>query len=413
MKKATAISTASILLLASCNSGYNVPHNLATTTRIQDPSTSAQIRDERLKSEQKIQLVASRIDELQKQICCISTQNVHGTWGGKVAPHHKNGAYFVTGDFLYWKATEDGLAYGIYSANGGSVPTSQMPALGYQIQSKLQEMHFEWDPGFRVGVGGEFSTYDHWDLFLNYSHLNNFAHGSTTVNTEINALTPTWGAYYLGLNTPEARAHWHLNFNTLDLELGRDYFAGKDLTIRPHIGLRGADIKQKYRATYDAALVAPGELNIFKAKNNYWGIGPRAGADLMWHFTKYWGIYGEFSGSLLYGQFRIKENLSQAFPIVGSSFVPSNISLKDTLWKTSVNVQGAIGFAWEEIIALGDFRISLRAVYELSEWFSQNRLTAMQISEAPGLPATTENMIEQQNGDLGFQGGTLRLIVDF
>lgn len=61
------------------------------------------------------------------------------------------------------------------------------------------------------------------------------------------------------------------------MELGRAYYITKALSFRPHFGVRGAWLKQKFHDFFSGSLNDVAEFKWFHGKNNYWGVGPRAG----------------------------------------------------------------------------------------------------------------------------------------
>ncbi len=412
-----AIALTSILMaLASCTRREKPPQGPCPP---KDQSVAGQIRSDCLKTDQKMQLLASKIDDIQKQICCLGMETVHECWGGKVPAHYDNDRFFITGEFLYWKADEDGLEYGT-KVQGLTVSkiTSGIGNAGGNYpntNSTVEDLSFSWNPGFRLGAGGTFGDHDHWDLFLNYTRINNKAHGSASIGASQGVILPAWDGFILGVASNNASAHLHVNLNTLDLELGRDYFVAQDLAIRPHLGLRGAIIDQAYNASYNPAI---GSItSTLSMKNDFMGIGVRAGSDMMWHFCQNFGIYGQISGALLYGRFKVYEKFKGAFPtpsLEGSYGVTTK--LNEDFSRTRANIQAAIGFTWEEVIALGDYKLAISLGYEMSEWFDQNQMMQKMEQLFPNgsgnttLPAA---FLKHQDGDLGFQGGSLKFMIDF
>ncbi|MBI3237138.1 MAG: hypothetical protein HYZ48_05525, partial [Chlamydiales bacterium] len=79
----------------------------------------------------------------------------------------KNGCnFYLTADFLLWSANTDGLFYA--QSNFGSAPDQNPPNGSTAFRGHLQRINEEWDPGFRVGIGGNM-PYDEWDIYLNWT----------------------------------------------------------------------------------------------------------------------------------------------------------------------------------------------------------------------------------------------------
>ncbi len=43
-------------------------------------------------------------------------------------------------------------------------------------------MNYHWNPGFRVGIGGQLKEHDDWDLALNYTFIRNTARRAKSTN---------------------------------------------------------------------------------------------------------------------------------------------------------------------------------------------------------------------------------------
>ena len=217
----------------------------------------------------------------------VSEQNIYHQWQGKSSPTLYHGGFYTRADFLYWRADCEGL---------DSV---------------------SWRPGFRVGVGYTFAKKDFWDLMALWTHF---------------------------------KAESTITYNVYDLDLGRDYFISKAVSIRPFLGVRGATIDQRL--------------------NKFWGAGAHIGTSMQWHFTKEFSFLGTIGGSLLYGKFKQLDITTGA-----------------------ANLEAMLGFGWEKFFYQNRYRLSVKAGYEWSEWFSQNRRTS--------------------HGDLCLQGANLQARWDF
>ena len=120
----------------------------------------------------------------------------------------------------------------------------------------LKEMDYEWQSGFKAGIGYNLSP-DKWDLFLNWTCIRPEAHGNFHVGSGPSDLMLAvladgilQGNQIIIIVSEEAKANWHLNFNTLDFELGRDFYVGRYLSIRPFAGLKAGILHQKFLVKY-------------------------------------------------------------------------------------------------------------------------------------------------------------------
>src|SRR3972149_2401573 len=339
---------------------------------------------------------------LQSQVDAIRQENVHGTVGGKNPMHNINGAgIFVTADFLYWKADEDGLEYAYKSDSiPGAIPVKN---------GKLKDVGFEWEPGFRLGMGYPFN-YDGWDTYLNWTHIHPEASShASNPDVNLNSLSPIWlpSSLYSANNAEHASAHWDMGYDTLDLELGRNYFASKALSYRPFVGIRGAWLLQDYSNKVRGGNFLEEPSTAFHAHNDYRGWGLRAGFKMLYHFCKSWALYGDISGSLLWGDFHVNSKWHGNNP--STDVVETLFREKEGFHRVRTNVEVGLGLMWETFFHKDKMHVAFTAGYELTQWFMQNKLRQFigwggTISDSFNVP---------QSGDLGLQGLTVSGRLDF
>ena len=331
----------------------------------------------------------------------VSEQNVHGGWQGKSAPYLNTGGFAIEADFIYWRADEDGLDY-VMTTNTSSSSTD----------STFHKPEVSWDPGFKFGIGYTWEGQDFWDLFLRWTHLNTDQSGQKKApnTTGSHVLLPVWSPTVLDQLATSASANWKVRYNTLDLEMGRNYFISKAIALRPYVGIRGASILQHYEAKYEGEIspLVPDPHTHMKAQNNFKGLGARAGAQLQWHFASDWSVIGAVSGSLLCGWYDLHQTLDGI-----QTLAPMNFGFKDNFTKVATNLEASLGFEWEYFFSDDDYRVAVSVAYEFSEWFSQNRMKQFnQVDNATNMQ-TAVTTVSSQNGDLGLQGATLQVRFDF
>jgi hypothetical protein len=296
----------------------------------------------------------------------IAEKNIHNQWQAKSLPTLQTGELFVRADFLYWRADEEGLDYGYKSGSNTSLFSD-----------------VNWNPGVRAGMGYTFSGQDYWTLqgLWTFFHTHQGSHASHIV--------PWWGTGVLGDFADHASAHWDLTYNTVDLDLGRDYFIAKTLSVHPLIGIRGALIEQQYHTHYESITPAS-----FKADTDFWGIGAHLAASMQWHCSSAFSLLGNIGASLLYADFNIHETYS----------APVHESVKDSFTTGAANLEAMLGFEWQMFFDQNKCRVSVVAGYEWSEWFSQNRITKAD---------TVNNLFSKEKGNLTLQGASLQVRLDF
>ncbi|MCB1107873.1 MAG: hypothetical protein KDK76_07245, partial [Chlamydiia bacterium] len=202
---------------------------------------------------------------------------------------------FLTADFIYWKATQAGLEYGMSNVliGTGSTITSR---------GSTRTPDFGWDPGFKVGLGINL-PYDGWDTYVQYTWLQSNGNHSRMRNSDGNIIPKPWagspdgGASRIG-DITEARTRWDFHFHVLDLELGRSYYLSRFLTLRPFAGLKWTWQSQDWVNRYNGNNVrvdnspsnVPGTARVSQ-DHDFWGVGIRTGLNTNWYIAEHWSIF--------------------------------------------------------------------------------------------------------------------------
>ncbi len=209
---------------------------------------------------------------------------------------------WISGDLLYWTVNEDGFGceFGSTTINTtivGSIPTTA-------ITEHDRDIDFDWKPGFRVGIGGDWPC-SGWDTGAYWTWYKGKGHGHFHHN----------------------RAHWNMDFNVGDAVLGRRFQVGKCVNLRPFVGLRYAQIEQKLHSNLKTKIIAATGNSIvystFRNKQKFWGFGPELGLEADFYIGNRWSVYGELDGAVLYGHtgtsFRNRDAFALANAICNAS----------------------------------------------------------------------------------------------
>lgn len=345
------------------------------------------------------------------QITSLTQKNVQGTVGSvnpSSRPNIARARLNVSGDFLYWFAEEDGLEYAVVQK---SASATVAPA-----KSDVKQFSIDWQPGFRIGLGYRL-PHDSWNLNAEWTRFYGSDHGSSFkrnssddllavpyVQIGNNAATANGTRFIQEIN----KAHWKLHYNVLDFEFSRAFFLSKALSVRPFFGPRAAWIDQKVQANYVIFPFFGITVDaLVKSKNDYHAGGLRLGSDLDFYFTKYFSIFGEASGSLLYGHFDTWTRAYFSAPVANienrrildadnsSNRLRSNLELRG-------GVKGHIPLFNNKA------ELTLAVTYDMSIWFSQNEITDA------AFPGGVQSMItEARKGDLTLQGLAVSAGLDF
>ena len=300
------------------------------------------------------------------------------------------GKLWIEADVLVWQASEDSLEYATTS----------------KAQDRVQDGHikspdFEWDGGFRLGLGIKL-PYDGWDLLFNYTYVQGKASGKASAPTD-GAVFPLWMApFNLPTNffVEQAKLHWRSLLNMADVELGRNCLVSQWVSLRPFMGVRAAWIDQNLHINYTGGTaVAAGDKDQLLFTNDFWGMGLRLGFDTLWGLGSGFGIYGNGAASLLAGDFTVrqKEKLKEADLM--------RMNLKADTSSVVAGAELALGFQWDKLFSQERYHLGLKLGWELNLFFDQNRLVQF-LGGNPG-------SISQSDADLSFQGLTVGFRFDF
>jgi len=284
---------------------------------------------------------------------------------------------FITVDFLYWTALNQGFPWG----SKNNLTTSNLP---YGMEAL--HLDHEWDPGMRLGLGWD-TTFDFWDVLVKWTYYHN--HTKDSASTP-DATLQGGGIFPLaGINSfnhyRNSKVQWLLNYNMFDLELGRTFFISKKLSLRPHIGGQGGWINQTFRVRYSQHIPDPtgapvlDDESIYHSPNDYWGIGPRLGIDGNFHLGSGFSVFGNLATSLLFG--------------IGGEGIPGTffeaLNAKNSFYELCPNLQMILGLSWGKCFNNEKTFFGLKAGWEANYWWNQYHLrsTAFQLP----IQATKEN----------------------
>lgn len=325
--------------------------------------------------------------------------------------------YFeVQGDYLFWQATQGGMDYGINATKESAGDT-------VTTKGNVKDVGEKWSSGFRVGLG--FQRENAWNLkatwtsFHNHSHRSAKATNPDLVYSDVDGevFYPSWAPNLMGIALAGSSS-WTLKYNTVDLDFGRAYCKNKTVSVQLHAGLRGADIKQNLNVTYTTINhgVDPGLPNMglenqstVKGKNNFMGLGLRAGTDLCWNWTKHWGLFGKLSASLVYGEFKVQEKVhSLPNTQIGDDQFFQNATMRHHFQALQPNLEAALGLKWNTDLCKGKQNIAIGVGYEVVEWFNQNQFFTLNSTGNTGTVPTTFSQVSR-NGNLNIQGVNVSL----
>lgn len=361
--------------------------------------------------------VDQRIEILEREMKEVRVETATGTAGALFSSGKRESIrrdWTIEIEALLWRAKPAGTDWALV-LNQGIFPN----------QGYMKNLSFGWDWGFRVMVGKSYS-HDDWDINLAYTRFH--SNQSSKVNQSFNTPAGTDGEP--GAQGPYGTAFasydYHLAFDAVDLDLGKTTFNSGRLSFHPHAGIKNIWMNQKGTLTsenYVNALntLTPVEGNInvkLYDQSKYWGIGPKAGTDLTWYFTKGFKLRTAIEGALLFGFFKVpeEENIVVA---------PNGVSPTDTTLDLTANMHRYVPYTRMLIgLAYGDYFNKSKSYflegsidYEVNYFWRANQMINQLSSSPVNLTlAPTQSVrltYDRVTGDVAFYGVTFRLSLMF
>jgi hypothetical protein len=285
--------------------------------------------------------------------------NVCGSWD-----------MFATATFLWWQPKMEGLELAVTDYSDTAGATQNFPG-------NVQKLDFDYKAAFKVGLGYN-SDFDDWNLYLQYTRVN--ISNTTTAKAGTFKQHSLWLFNNLNINsqsftqlpTTETTGKWELDHNMFDLELGRPYYNGQNLIFKPHYGLRGGWIDQKFTvsairdpdAATDTSSIIKRELS-----SDSWLIGPRTGFYSKWVLGEGFRLFGNAAASLFFQKFdKIKDKNSPSISIASGPLM-----WRDHTYSTiNTGLDFILGLGWDTYFDNNNWYFDLSLGYETQVYFNQN-----------------------------------------
>lgn len=272
----------------------------------------------------------------------------------------------VSADLLVWWAKESGTeSWGQVFTTEGSSDTIQ-----------ILDLSFGCDVGFRLGLDYQ-TNYDDWDTQWYYTYFRTQGKNHAQAPGDDKLTSAFYGNFFVnnpngeGLSGPtyhQGSIKWTILFNMFDWELGRNYQVSKALALRPFIGLKSGWIHQSIHTTWRDPIGLDFSKATENLKNDFWGIGPEVGLNTKWDFGTYGshtvGLFGDFSGALMWGHWSFRDIYKNDIDQVVSTNIPSINSAATTF-------RAFLGFEWDMGLYSERYRLAMQAGYEAQIWMDQ------------------------------------------
>ena len=208
--------------------------------------------------------------------------------------------FWVSGDLLIWSANIGGLSsqYGDATINTTIVNSRPTTAI---IESN-QDIDFTWRPGVRIGAGFDWPC-SGWETGAYWTHF----HAKGSAHEHANSAS-SW-----------------LHFNVADALIGRKFWVGSCVSLKPFTGVRYAQIKQGLRTHLETEIIAATGSSVvvstLRDKEKLWAFGPELGLEAVFCMGHKWSVYGNLGGAILYGHTTTTFNTLDAFALADNSCV--------------------------------------------------------------------------------------------
>jgi hypothetical protein len=299
---------------------------------------------------------------------------------------------FISADYTLWTAREAGLA--IATSNCYTTPTSTA------TQGKVYYPENKLRSGFKVDLG-VYLPHDNWDIKAEYTWFYNNSNSLHNANFTAGTAVATFSvdpdaSYQTFLNS--AQSSWNNWFNRIDLTMGRSFFAGHYLAIRPFMGLLGAWDNQKLNIIYQDTFNQNYYLN---NSQKWWGVGAYGGLNATFTFvsdsSNQWSLFLDSGAALPWSKFRGSQSV--ATTATGSS---KSIWFTNTFYNVCPMLETSLGIRWETWWSDGSWMFLLQAAWEEQVWFNHNNFLV-----------AGSSAVGNGNGALSLNGLTVRAAIAF
>lgn len=227
--------------------------------------------------------------------------DVRGSWNFK-----------MEGSFVYLQPMQDQMHVAFANATNSSLlPTTSTTSS--VMRGEAIELKKKYHPGFQIALG-LYGNEDNWDLGGQYTYLR--AKNQQQNKAPIGGVLLASRGHPLIVNNntfDTAKQTWHSKLDLVDLELSRNYFVGKLLTMRPCFGAKALFTRQAITTTSTnentesstPVNAVPGKL-LVEEKNHSWGVGPKMGLSSNWELSEGLSLVAQGASSLLYSEYLIQ-----------------------------------------------------------------------------------------------------------
>lgn len=326
-------------------------------------------------------------DEKIDLITTVNYRDNLGVTTSDASPKLNKAHGYVSASALLMNILTDAQDVALYTYQNTSVTP--------QTQSNYyQNNNWGWNWGVKGALGFRVCD-DGWDLSFNFAYLqatkrqNNQARSGSPTKTIYplsgNLTTLSFNnRYYSTQSNQSAFNSFNLRNNFIiydsNIDLAREFFVSKKLSLKPLAGVKGTLIEQNALINFVNGTSA-NQAGTFTNKNNYWGVGPQAGAGIRFGFTRYMSFNCQVDAALLWGHILNKETCSNYTAAV--SPVALNTTYYANRYQLVPNFNIYAGFVFDTNCCNNTKNISFNIGYE-NRYFLNSIDSANTVTRAKG-----------------------------
>ena len=240
----------------------------------------------------------------------------------------------------------------------------------------IDNNNINYGPGFQVST--DYQAKNNWDYALQFKHFQSTSNVSNDTN------------YYYQGGIPNIE--YAINYNVLDLEIGKLFTLSDTVSLRISGGLRSAIMNEKLTSTSSISSSSSGSYSSYpdwiytpytittnsnisdSMSNNFWGIGPRITGEPSWKpFGNNFRIFGSVAGSFLMGQQNDTYSGASSYNCSSTSTVVtcgsnSTYAYKNDYRRESFVTMLEAGSGMGYTIKTKSMAIDLKTGYQLEHW---------------------------------------------
>lgn len=343
--------------------------------------------------------VDTRISQLESQMKEVRTITENQTYGAKTAtgvPQLQDGR----GCFLGIGATYQTIILSqsdfAFSASEWDDANEEIvtPAKGRLLEAKN---NYAW--GINAQLGYNFEHDNIYGAITNRYFKSSFNSKASVkdpagiIPTRISQETTT-GADYAAY---EASSNWTAYYDLLGIEIGRDFYVSRYLSIKPMFGLLLNFISLEDRISYSGLEYAE-DSEYVKDKLDSFGFGPQTGfvLDIGLQQKEGFSIFSDTRVALMYSNFDIQHS------DVISGDENSDFTIKTNPHRVLPYVDSILGLSYEKTTQNKKNHFKIRAGYEIQYFFGLNQMIYP-------VDINTGNEFKLQEGNMETSG----LLIDF